>query len=1318
MKLVILFATLYAALGDVTSNRLRAKTLPGVLSLLQEEPSDSTQNATVVAAAPDQINIADEKAVPVAALADKAVETVATDADASADDSADDVDGETAELVAEDKADEADANKDLPAVVTDEADADAAEETANATSIAKPVFDVDQIERSLINLRKTEGEASPGMMKFVEKVTKLIADMEVKVVDAGKKDQSLLYDYRNQFTKCRKGSTRAQSGINSLKIAKQRAATGHRSCRYVERKAFQVRDRCDELLVSKKETKDASCGALRDLNRNPNSEANNCHPAHSEKFPIWLRRNEAWFRFKRVEYQKALRKCQIATVAVKRQIPICNSKTRNHLVMKAVCDVKQGTLETKACGLGKSMSSACHKYSNCWEDTKEDYEKAKPGIRNMERDRKGEWRVLKRVKCLLDVFSEKDGMVDAKVIGECKEKTHSTTHLNLFYPPIPPKIKCAAIPPVPGQNRFVQAFYSSLPFDAKAGPSETCVVEAGGGLVLGRPKGTTANKCSVRGSSLTARNGASCYLSNERRKRVSVDYSQAKYTTYKFKMAFKGNTADRNNNPWGGIRFCNAGTSSSLTFGDMAANNRWGWSLRNTRGQQWSRYTNKNDRRTGAKGYASPYGNKVMNMEVTLYRVNANQYRLYAWKVNGAQLRSYNNYVMCTSRANQVPVVWASSGSIQISDFKVYQGSNAVMAMPQIVGEGVPRAQFTVRCARRSTQAVGNRVPGTGSRVVANALECQDLCASYSGCVEFSFSKNMRCETFWRVTRRIRRAGGISGPAACERPYRTGLKAEFYFFNRHIHRMPNLAFRKPDQTRTDLSVKYISTTAAWPGVRRNQQFVARWTGSLFIKTQGWYYFWTTSDDGSFLWIDGNSVVSNGGLHGMRTHGKRIHLKPGWHRIQMMMFENHGAAGAYLRYNGPDTMHHTVFIPTEVMRPEDRASRGKRVSVFGTPDDKKLYKFPMQSRLLRKGSESTLLVTVRSSNDAHIELYKDLIGNNPSRLPKNSYEIVLGGWSNGRSAIRVGPVGNPKAFPYTKNIVTKDEYRQFWIVVDTKKKQVRVGKGHDTTKYEFMKVSDSNVFTPRSFAVMTGWGGTAEWVFNTPQRKAPTKARLGRSAWFLGDTGKDCTDTCANEGRVCDSDIRSGYSYSKFREFVKKDMGASCVKDTRAWWGQDQPCFVAGGPDGNQGKCLASRNIPTRVKCSGKHPKVMRWCKCSASTNVFSVINAGRRTWDSMVALAKTKGGRLMTLDEARLVLKRRGMRPFLRNRDAWAAVTNEASSCKDKMDWIQIGNRGHWTGKSHFEYHGCASWANSRSRGHWDSGYLMMAKARNAKKRR
>jgi len=345
---------------------------------------------------------------------------------------------------------------------------------------------------------------------------------------------------------------------------------------------------------------------------------------------------------------------------------------------------------------------------------------------------------------------------------------------------------------------------------------------------------------------------------------------------------------------------------------------------------------------------------------------------------------------------------------------------------------------------------------------------------------------------------------------------------------------------------------------------------------------------------------------------------------------------------------------------------------------------------------------------------------------PTRLPKGSYEIVLGGWGNTRSAIRKGTSKKEEAFPYTKNVLSKDEYRKFYIAVDKDTGAVTVGKGHDVTKYAFMTWEDPDMFQPKGFAVMAGDMGPAEWVFHDKKygSSSKKKPKLGKTAWMMGALGEDCTTTCANQGRVCDSNIRAGYSYNKFRAYVHNALGASCEKDSRAWFAtsnHDQPSYVADGPDGNQGRCLASRNIPHVVRCSGKHPKVMRWCKCSGTEFSLSYKRVGKKTWTDMELAAEKEGGRLMTLDEARLALKQRSamQRAIVPDRDAWAAVTNTASTCKMKignkeynMDWIQIGNRGHVTGKSHFEHHGCPNWGLIKNRPHYDSGYLMLAKLR------
>ncbi|CAE6960652.1 unnamed protein product [Symbiodinium sp. CCMP2592] len=60
---------------------------------------------------------------------------------------------------------------------------------------------------------------------------------------------------------------------------------------------------------------------------------------------------------------------------------------------------------------------------------------------------------------------------------------------------------------------------------------------------------------------------------------------------------------------------------------------------------------------------------------------------------------------------------------------------------------------------------------------------------------------------------------------------------------------------------------------------------ARCSGYLVIRKAGHYLFWTASDDGSFLYINGHRVVDNNGCHGERQRGSRWWwMNAGKHRL--------------------------------------------------------------------------------------------------------------------------------------------------------------------------------------------------------------------------------------------------------------------------------------------------------------------------------------------------------------------------------------------------------------------------------------------------
>ncbi|MGD8501940.1 MAG: PA14 domain-containing protein, partial [Phycisphaerales bacterium] len=65
-----------------------------------------------------------------------------------------------------------------------------------------------------------------------------------------------------------------------------------------------------------------------------------------------------------------------------------------------------------------------------------------------------------------------------------------------------------------------------------------------------------------------------------------------------------------------------------------------------------------------------------------------------------------------------------------------------------------------------------------------------------------------------------------------------------------------------------------------------------------------YTFYTTSDDGSQLFIDGAMVVDNDGTHGMVEQSGTVSLSAGLHDIVVTMFELGGGEGLDVEWEGP------------------------------------------------------------------------------------------------------------------------------------------------------------------------------------------------------------------------------------------------------------------------------------------------------------------------------------------------------------------------------------------------------------------------------
>lgn len=85
---------------------------------------------------------------------------------------------------------------------------------------------------------------------------------------------------------------------------------------------------------------------------------------------------------------------------------------------------------------------------------------------------------------------------------------------------------------------------------------------------------------------------------------------------------------------------------------------------------------------------------------------------------------------------------------------------------------------------------------------------------------------------------------------------------------------------------------------------RNDNYSFEFDGYLEISTEGNYLFYSKSDDGSKIYINGKEIVNNDGLHGEIERSGSVYLTPGKQAIKVTYFEKTGGDVLSIRYSGP------------------------------------------------------------------------------------------------------------------------------------------------------------------------------------------------------------------------------------------------------------------------------------------------------------------------------------------------------------------------------------------------------------------------------
>lgn len=103
----------------------------------------------------------------------------------------------------------------------------------------------------------------------------------------------------------------------------------------------------------------------------------------------------------------------------------------------------------------------------------------------------------------------------------------------------------------------------------------------------------------------------------------------------------------------------------------------------------------------------------------------------------------------------------------------------------------------------------------------------------------------------------------------------------------------------------------ISETLALPDHGPTELFGMSYEGYIDIPEDGVWSFYTSSDDGSMLYIDGDVTVNNGGRHAMEERIGFAALKKGLHPIKVTWFNAAGGLGLNVFIKGPGMEKQTI-----------------------------------------------------------------------------------------------------------------------------------------------------------------------------------------------------------------------------------------------------------------------------------------------------------------------------------------------------------------------------------------------------------------------
>jgi hypothetical protein len=151
----------------------------------------------------------------------------------------------------------------------------------------------------------------------------------------------------------------------------------------------------------------------------------------------------------------------------------------------------------------------------------------------------------------------------------------------------------------------------------------------------------------------------------------------------------------------------------------------------------------------------------------------------------------------------------------------------------------------------------------------------------------------------------------------------SALQGRIYHLRHGTQKLPDFRKMKPAGTlyTTSLNIPTQNFRLGFPGVtKRFEWFAIDYTGRFWAEKAGEYDFSLTSDDGSILYIDGDLVVDNDGIHSTQERSGTVRLSRGAHDIRVSYYQGPADEIALVLKFAPPEEHYRIFNTDELKPP--------------------------------------------------------------------------------------------------------------------------------------------------------------------------------------------------------------------------------------------------------------------------------------------------------------------------------------------------------------------------------------------------------------